>query len=125
MTIDDVVIIFKNIGIILGAVSAIGGLFTWLYKKITKSLNDKLDQLEQKINTMNNSLTTVKDDLAVVKSDVQVLSNRQTDLENKNTSRQELDKLIVKTLRVIVDDNTVHPELKGELDDYLIKHSVN
>jgi Tfp pilus assembly protein PilN len=120
-----VIEIFKAIGIVIGACGGLVGLFSWVFKKLTQPINDQLTSIQTTLTQTQQDIQEVKDDIQSVKQDVATLSNRQTELEHKESSKSNLDTLIVKTLRVLVDESSGHTDLSNELYSYLIEEAVN
>lgn len=133
----------KLISAIIGACAGIGGIILFAIKPITKKLQDIQNELAAHSTSLTNiqndvvinktDLTYIKNDISEQKNDimeikeqVNILTTQYNELERKASANRQLDNLLVKTMRLIIDTNEPEQQaIKTELDNFLINQAVN
>lgn len=125
ITLNDLANAAKLITTVLAAITAIGTIVVYCMKQYMRPIIDRLDSIDNKLKDQNLELTDVKKDIEQIKNDVSCLNNKELNLENKMSNNRNLDALLVKTLRIMLDDSdNEQRKLKSELDSYLIDEAV-
>lgn len=118
ITLNDIGEALKLIVAIISGVGTLGGIFIFALKNYTKPIMDKL-------NTMDVKMSTQQNDIDDIKIKMNSLTIKYDELDRKSTSNRELDSLLVKTLRMLLDDNNPRQQaIKDELDNFIINEAI-
>jgi predicted nucleic acid-binding Zn-ribbon protein len=125
LTLSEIADAAKIVTAIVAAITAFGGVFVYFIKQYLKPINDRLDSIDNKLNNNNLELVDVKKDINQIKVDISSLTTKESCLETKISNNRNLDALLVKTLRLMLNDSDIEQrKLKSELDSYLIDEAV-
>jgi hypothetical protein len=123
ITISQIADICKIISAIIVCFGGLAGVFKVIMDRYMKPVNDRLDRMEQALSNQSIDIQNNKHDTEDIKNSLNNLTSGYNELKKATKSNRELDELVVKTLRVLVESSG-NSEIKGELDAYLIHEAI-
>lgn len=125
ITIDDIVETIKLITVIVAGCGSLGGVIAHGLKKFMAPINQRLDSIDANLTIQKNDIADVKRETCEIRRDLQELTNKHNDLEVKTAANRRLDGLLVKTLRIMLDESDEsQKKMKSEIDGFLIDGAV-